>query len=276
MSFGTINVHRDSNQTDRRGTKAVRPGKSNKNFISRLKDLYWEESFYPSLLSIFINPYYFIRKGLLNGIKANAHYISGKTLDFGCGSKPYEKMFGTDIYIGIDIEREEDYHKKSKIDAFFDGHKIPFGDGSFESVISMEVFQLLFNIEDVLDELYRVLRPGGYMLITVPFVWPEHDYSNDYARYTSFGIWHVLEKKGFIIVKCEKTTNHVETVFQTWNAYLCRFILPQNKFLQVLLGVFITAPNTLLGMLLSKMLPDNRDFFLNNIVVARKPFESVL
>ena len=60
--------------------------------LKKLKEIYNKEQFIPSFLSIFINPYYFIRKGLLKDIKKNRHYMNGIMLDFGCGSKPYKKL----------------------------------------------------------------------------------------------------------------------------------------------------------------------------------------
>lgn len=75
-------------------------GKIYNNFKALLKKIYFESS----ILSILLNPAYFVRKGLWIGIKENSHYLHGKMLDFGCGSKPYKKLFNVTEYIGLDIE----------------------------------------------------------------------------------------------------------------------------------------------------------------------------
>lgn len=53
-----------------------------------------------------MNPYFFARKGLLKYILQNKNYIKGKCMDFGCGEKPYEQLFSTTEYIGVEIESD--------------------------------------------------------------------------------------------------------------------------------------------------------------------------
>jgi SAM-dependent methyltransferase len=66
------------------------------------------------------------------------------------------------------------------------------------------VLEHVFNPDDFLNEVNRVLKPSGKLLLTVPFVWDEHEQPYDYARYSSFGLRSLLEKHGFSIVKHEK------------------------------------------------------------------------
>ena len=87
----------------------------------------------PSWLGIFINPFYFARKGLSKNINKFSKKLSGSLLDIGCGSKPYESFFNVDSYIGLDIDRDVARDKK-KADFFYDGGKFPFKDGSFDCV----------------------------------------------------------------------------------------------------------------------------------------------
>ncbi|NQV02783.1 MAG: class I SAM-dependent methyltransferase [Bacteroidia bacterium] len=238
--------------------------------INKIKKIYQKEDFHPSLLSIFINPFYFIRKGLQKGISANAKYMKGLMLDFGCGTKPYKENFNVQEYIGLEIEKSTPNHQHKQIDVFYDGKHIPFDDNYFDSVFSSEVFEHIFNLDEILDELHRVMKPRAHMLVTLPFVWDEHEIPHDFARYTSFGIKHLLEKKGFEIIKFDKTTNYVETVFQMWNAYVSQFIIPSNKYVRLLLTPFAIFPVSLLGIVLSKLLPENKNFYNDNIIVARK------
>ena len=246
--------------------------------IHRLKKIYSKEQFIPSFIGVFINPFYFIRKGLYKGVVSNKKYLKGRLLDFGCGNKPYEDLFDVQEYIGLDIEESGHSHKNEQVDIYYNGKTIPFDDNHFDSILSVEVFEHLFNLEQILNELHRVLKPGGHMFITIPFVWYEHEIPYDFARYTSFGIDYLLKKSGFKIIAIEKTTNYVETVFQMWNAYVSQFvlplILPSNRFLQILVTSLFIAPVTILGILLSKILPKNKSFYHNNIVIANKPTSS--
>jgi SAM-dependent methyltransferase len=242
--------------------------------IHKLKQIYTKEKFSPSLLGVFINPYYFCRRGLYKGIDSNKRFMKGRLLDLGCGEKPYKEVFDVREYIGLDIEESGHSHKNEQIDVYYDGKTIPFGNNYFDSIFSSEVFEHIFNLEQILNELHRVIKPGGHMLITLPFVWDEHEIPYDFARYTSFGIEHLLKKNGFEIITIEKTTNYVETVFQIWNVYVNQFVLPSNNFLKVLMTPLFIAPVTIFGIFVSKILPKNKNCYLNNIVVAKKPTSS--
>ena len=238
--------------------------------IRSLKELYKSELMYPSFLSIFINPFYFIRKGLLDGIKKNGHYMTGVMMDFGCADSPYRQFFNVEKYIGLDIAESGHDHSRGEVDVLYDGKKLPFEDNTFDSILSTEVFEHIFNIEEVLGELYRVLKPGGNILLTVPFVWEEHEVPYDFGRYTSFGLYHLLTKNGFKIIKQEKSTNYVETVIQMWITYLCRSVLPKKRYVGPIISTLIIFPLNLLGIILSRILPMNEAFYHNNIIVAWK------
>jgi SAM-dependent methyltransferase len=238
--------------------------------LFKLKEFYKKEKFHPSFVSIFINPSYIIRKGLFRGVSSNAKYMKGIMLDFGCGCKPYKNLLNVQEYIGLDIKESGHDHTKERINVFYDGKKIPFGDNHFDAVFSSEVFEHIFNLDEILNELHRVMKPGANILITVPFVWDEHEIPYDFARYTSYGIKYLLESKGFQIIKIEKTTNYMETIFQMWNTYISQYVLPSTPCLKIILNPLFIAPTTMLGILLSKILPDNRNLYHNNIVVAKK------
>ncbi len=239
------------------------------NSYQKLRTIYKKALFQPTFTGLFVNPFYIIRRGLFRGITANTHYLSGKILDFGCGDKPYKDYFKYTEYIGLDIEQRGHTHEQEDVDVFYDGQKIPFADNYFDSVFSSEVLEHVFEPEDALDEINRVLKPGGRILMTVPFVWDEHEIPYDYGRYSSFGIRYLLEKKGFEIIKLDKSTNYVQTLFQMWNTYVHQHILRVKIFQRIFTPVLIT-PITILGLFLGFILPRSRNFYHNNIIVAKK------
>lgn len=241
------------------------------DLIHRLIAGYRRGHFHPTILAIFSNPLYFVRKGIADGIRKNAYHMRGIMLDFGCGSKPYREFFSVDRYVGVEIARDSGEHPSGVADVFYDGRRIPFRDESFDSALSSEVLEHLFNMDEILDELYRVMKQGAVLLVTVPFVWNEHESPHDFGRYTSFGIRHSLQRHGFEVLHLEKSTTFVETVVQMWNCYIAESLLPQRGFLRVLLIPVLVSPWTLAGILASRVLPANGSFYHNNIVVARKP-----
>ena len=239
--------------------------------IAGLKRLYNKSLFQPTFFGVFFNPFFIIRRGLFRNISALSKHLRGRLLDFGCGSKPYRALFDVTAYIGTDIEISGHDHRNEEIDVYYDGKTLPFDNASFDSIFSSEVFEHIFNLPEILDELYRVLKPGGHMLITVPFVWDEHEIPFDFARYTSFGIRHILTEKGFTIVEETKTTNYVATLCQMWAAYVYQHIFPQNKVIRIALTPLFITPITLCGLILSAILPTNQNFFHNNVLVVQKP-----
>ena len=238
--------------------------------INYLKQTYNKEMLCPSAMGIFINPFYFIKRALLKSITSHKNYIKGVVLDFGCGSKPYRELFNCEEYIGLDVIASGHPHQNEDIDVYYDGKTLPFEDEHFDSVFSSEVLEHVFNIDQILDEIHRVLKIQGTCLFTVPFIWDEHEQPYDFARYTSFGMNHLLEKHGFKILKLEKTSNYIETIWQMWNTYLFHILYTRNAYLNVLINIIVISPFTILGIILSRILPRNFNFYHNNIIVVRK------
>ena len=237
--------------------------------IERVRNIHQRELFNPKIFGFFFNPFYTVRKELYQGIKDNSPYLKGKLLDFGCGSKPYKKLFNVEEYIGLDIEESGHNHDNEEIDVFYDGKTIPFDDNCFDSIFSSEVFEHVFELETILKEINRVCKPNGHLLITLPFVMCEHEIPFDYGRYTSFGIKHLLEKNGFEIVKQTKTSDFIQTTIQMWNIYVYQNILKYKK-VRFFLTPLVLVPVTILGIILSKILPNSDNFYLSNIVLSKK------
>lgn len=228
-----------------------------------------KEQFEPGLLALFINPFYFARKGLFKNINFFAKYIDGKTLDVGCGKKPYEKIFRSTQYIGLEIDTIEN-RKNKKAEYFYDGNTFPFFDKEYDSVVVNQVLEHVFNPHLFLSEVNRIIKNGGILLITVPFVWDEHEQPSDYARYSSFGLRYILEDHGFAVIEQRKSVNDIRVLFQILNGYLYKKILTQNNYLNVFLTILLISPFNLFGELLSKIMPQNDDLYLDNIILAKK------
>lgn len=76
-----------------------------------------------------------------------------------------------------------DYHP----DVVGDIHAMPFQDNSQEAIICMAVLEHVENPFKAASEMYRVLKPGGYCFVYVPFLYyyhPEIGYYADYWRFT--------------------------------------------------------------------------------------------
>lgn len=218
-------------------------------------------------------PAYLTRNRLLKTISTLAPLLKGKLLDFGCGSKPYKPLFTVDEYIGIDFENPGHPHLNEQIDVFYDGKRIPFADGHFDSVFSSEVFEHVFNLEEILLEINRVMKKGGQLLITCPFSICEHEVPNDFARYSSYSIKYLLEKNGFEVVQQFKTGNSIETVSQLRIMYIHQHITPYIRKIPVLRSVFrflVYTSSNICALIAGKIFPAGMDLYLNNVVLCKK------
>lgn len=229
------------------------------------------EQYFPGLLALFVNPFFHARRGLERNIRQLSHHVIGKTLDVGCGRKPYRGSFGlVTEYVGLEYDSEVS-RQHSMADVFYDGKKFPFADSSFDSIVCNEVLEHVFNPKDFLGEIYRVLKPGGRVLLTVPFVWDEHEQPLDYARYSCFGLRHLLTCAHLEIVEHRKSVNDIAVIFQLINAYFVKVIYSRKKSrVSLAFVMLLTAPFNILGAFLSILLPVNDDLYLDNVVVVKK------
>lgn len=237
--------------------------------FARIKKRIETEKFEPGILGLITNPFYFARRGLFVNLVPLLDQVGGATLDVGCGQKPYEKYCCSIRYVGLEIDSLENRQNK-KADYFYDGNIFPFNDVEFDSIVTHQVFEHVFSPEKFLKEIYRVLKPNGLFLISVPFVWDEHEQPYDYARYSSFGLTHLLEKNGFEILQQRKSCNDLTILFQLLNAYIYKKLYLKSSLLRTCLTVLLTSIVNLMGALISKLFPKNDDLYLDNIVLARK------
>jgi len=162
---------------------------------------------------------YVHRKAILSALQESLPLFSGRLLDYGCGRLPYKKYIlehsGVTEYIGLDIETALNYDNV-KPDAVWDGTIIPYPDGSFDVVFATEVFEHVHDLEHALCEIYRVLKQGGILFFTIPYVWPLHEVPNDEYRYTPFALEQIFKRAAFSETEIKPTGG--------WNATLAQML----------------------------------------------------
>ncbi len=230
-----------------------------------------QADFKPSFTSLLFNPCHIIRSKLYSEVARYGATATGELLDFGCGSKPYESLFPkVSKYVGCDTKASGHDHIDSKIDYFWDGVTLPFSDGQFDWLVTFEVLDDIFNVDDVLKELHRVTRPGGHVLVTSVFCWEEHEAPYDYARYTTYGLISILEKNGFKVVEHNKTGTYVLSMFQMLFFYLYAYVFPKKFGIRRLLNPILIFPFTLIAYLLNAILPKRQEFYFNNVMLCQR------
>ncbi len=154
-------------------------------------------------------------------IKEASKFIRGNVLDVGAGEvNRYSKYFTYDKYVRMDLNHGE------KVDLIGSADNIPMPDGSFDSVICTQVFEHLKDPDKSAKEIYRVLKPGGTLLVTVPQMNELHEEPHDYWRYTKFGLEELFGAVGFKTIHIDQRGGFFSTMAQMAIRYMIdRFAL---------------------------------------------------
>jgi SAM-dependent methyltransferase len=238
--------------------------------MNALRACWQKELFDPGWLGLIINPFCFARRGLRRELGPWLAQLSGEVVDIGCGRMPYRALVPAGRYVGVDLDTPVT-RQLGAADVYYDGRTLPFPAGSFDGALCSQVLEHVFTPEDFLREIGRVLRPGGRLVLTVPFAWDEHEQPHDFARYSSFGLRALLERAGFEVVEQRKSVADFRAVAQLASAGLYKVTRTRWRALNLAAQLLLIAPVNLAGAILGALLPGNPDFYLDNIVFARKP-----
>ena len=129
----------------------------------------------------------------------NKHFLIGDVLDVG-GTKIIKSgLFDLNKlvnhqkinikYLNIDSSTNPDFLSSAE--------EIPVSDNLFDAIIFSETLEHLENPTKVLREIFRVLKPGGKLIMTTPFMFHLHGAPNDFQRWTKYKISRELVNIGF-------------------------------------------------------------------------------
>jgi SAM-dependent methyltransferase len=125
--------------------------------------------------------------------------VQGTLVDVGCGAQPYRPLLSSDVeYIGIDIaDVKERFGYAIPGIRYFDGDTWPVADTSADTVLATETLEHVVDPSRFIGEAYRCLRPGGKLILTVPFAARWHFVPHDYWRFTPSALALLIGKNGF-------------------------------------------------------------------------------
>ncbi|MGR9105940.1 MAG: class I SAM-dependent methyltransferase [Gammaproteobacteria bacterium] len=208
-------------------------------------------------------------KYLYHDLRAILPRCGGKVLDVGCGDKPYKIWFGhTEEYIGIDI------YPGAAVDfSITNNGRWPLEDHRFDTVICTQVFEHIENIAFSFEEIKRVMKPNGVLILSVPFIYNEHGIPQDYRRFSYYGVHGLLEKDFDItcIKKQGGIGSTIAVLFLNW----VDLALDKNLALRVVKGVglplfiLISFLSNAIGWFVDKF-DCTGAFYSNLLAVARK------
>ncbi len=193
-----------------------------------------------------------IRKFVYNSVKNKQFSI---VLDVGAGKSPYKKIIKHNKYICLDIENRGNCENLVLIDA---NKEWPIKDNYADLVLATETLEHIRKPQEFIKEVYRVLRPGGILILTTPFVWPLHEEPNDYFRYTKYGLKMFLKNAGFKFIKIKESNGYCYTMLQ---------LLIINLRAKIFYP-FVFLVNLVALLFFNKA--KNKKFYLSNFVIAKK------
>ncbi len=195
---------------------------------------------------------------------------SSRVLDAGAGESRHAELFKRHSYVGIDLAIGDVDWNYSGLDLLGDLENLPLADESFDAAINIVTLEHLKRPQRALDELARVLRPRGRLLLVAPLEWEVHQAPHDYFRYTRFGLTHLIETSGLVVKKLEPVGGFYWLMARRSVNFLSFF---QGGAKWVLFFLFAPFLGLLVPLVLYAIdgLDTRRDFTLGYICEASKP-----
>lgn len=157
--------------------------------------------------------------------------VTGNVLDVGCGLQPYRHLFPTSAkYTGIDIsESKNRFGYQTSDTIYYSGKTWPVKNKSMDFILCTETLEHVASPDIFLKEAFRALKPGGRILLTVPFAARWHFIPHDYWRYTPSALDLLLTQAGFIHNRVYARGNQLTVVCYKIISFIFSLLTPQKS-----------------------------------------------
>lgn len=214
------------------------------------------------------HPQYLATKEHNEWLEQKSSFLKGRIVDFGCGGKPYKRYFLKADYTGVDIPANTlaDIYVK-------DGYRLPeIDDHSINGILSTQVIEHVTDINLVIKEWDRMLKPGSYSIVTAPFLFNVHGYPYDYRRFTENGLKTLFEQFGFEVIE-SATFGGIGSMlvlgFHNWFEIQTGKLFLILRFVLAPLFLLYTPILNVLGLFLNS-LDSTKAFYTNAGIILRK------
>ena len=138
-------------------------------------------------------------------------YASGTLADLGCGEVPLYGIYRTHVDNIVCVDWPSSKHQLSHVDVQCDlSEPLALASNSVETVVLSDVLEHVLDPAALWREMGRIVAPGGYVLVNVPFLYWLHEQPHDYYRYTEYALRHLAGATGFTVEHLEALGGSVE------------------------------------------------------------------
>lgn len=195
-------------------------------------------------------------------------YATGRLVDVGCGVKPYEKFLADRVAEHVGIDLEDGTFGTAAVDRVGSAYDTGEPDGKADTVLLSQVFEHLEEPSTALQECYRILSPGGHLVLSTDFAWHLHEEPRDFFRYTPHGLRYLFERAGFEVVEVTPASGAWFLLFQE-AAYAVRRVARRSR-VALVLSLPVTHVLQVLALLGDRIVFDEA-IGQGHIIVGRKP-----
>lgn len=136
-----------------------------------------------------------------------------RVVDIGAGPAPYRELFAHCEYLTVDWQGSVHEHA-TEVDLVASAESLPLDEDAADAALLSQVLEHVPDPAAVLGEAARVLRSGGGLFLTVPFVWELHEMPADFWRFTPSSLELLLAQSGFVEVEIKARNDCFTTLAQ--------------------------------------------------------------
>lgn len=198
--------------------------------------------------------------------KLCTEYLGGVVLEVGAGGdylkNDLKSMY--DEWISLDYDLRSD-----SIDLRGDGQQLPFKDEIFDTIISIDVLEHVPNPEKFVSELFRVIKPGGNVILSTPFFFYLHEEPYDFFRFSKYGLRTIFERNGFSVIDIMPTAGVIAIIGLIISIFITKTFRFSKTILKLLLKINRFIQLKLL-LPIDNKLDKNKRFAQGHFIIAKK------
>lgn len=160
------------------------------------------------VISVYLNLY----------VEVIQQYARGRLLDLGAGKVPFYGIYKDQVEENLCIDWANSLHQNPHLDIVADLNQVfPLPDNSFDSILCSDVLEHIADPSFFMAETARVLKPGGDLMLMVPFFYWLHETPHDYYRYTEFALRKFCKDNHLEVIELKAYGGYIEVLLDLIN-----------------------------------------------------------